>query len=181
MAGGRKSRPAPPSPPSKTLIVDNGASTIKAGFVTADSGDASHLQPRIVPNCIARDRSKKTYVADEIEKCKDYSDLQYRRPADRGYIVNWEVQREIWNRQFFDDNAPLHCDPSETRLLMCEPPNNLPVLQMNCDQIVFEEYGFASYYRGIGSLDSVDFWLRCYANIFRTHVQCLPRCPIPFF
>lgn len=149
MAGGRRSKPAPPPPPQKTLVVDNGASTIKAGFVT-NSDDPSTLEPRIIPNCIARDRFKKIYVADELEKCKDFSDIQYRRPADRGYIVNWEAQREIWNRQFFDDKASLRCDPAETRLLLCEPPNNLPVLQTNCDQIVFEEYGFASYYRAVG-------------------------------
>ena len=151
MAGGRRSKPAPPPPPQKTLVVDNGASTIKAGFVTA-SDDPTTLEPRIIPNCIARDRFKKIYVADELEKCKDFSDIQYRRPADRGYIVNWEAQREIWNRQFFDDKAPLRCDPADTRLLLCEPPNNLPVLQTNCDQIVFEEYGFASYYRAVGTL-----------------------------
>lgn len=146
MPGGRKSKPAPPPPPSKTLVVDNGASTIKAGFVTNDSID----DPRIVPNCIARDRSRTTYVADELQNCSDFSDLQFRRPVDRGFIVNWEAQCEIWNRQFFDDNASLRCDPTETRLLLCEPPNNLPVLQTNCDQIVFEEYGFASYYRSNG-------------------------------
>lgn len=147
MAGGRRSKkPVPPPRPRNTLILDNGASTLKAGVVRGtEIGD-----PLIVPNCIARDRSRKTYVASELETCRDFSEIQFRRPIDRGFIVNWEAQKDIWDRQFIDDGAPLKCDPEETRLILAEPPNNLPVLQSNCDQIVFEEYGFASYYRGIG-------------------------------
>jgi actin-related protein 6 len=147
MAGGHRSKkPVPPPRPRSTLVLDNGASTLKAGLVRGtEIGD-----PLIVPNCIARDRSRKTYIASELETCRDFSEIQFRRPIDRGYIVNWEAQREIWDRQFIDDGAPLTCEPGETRLILAEPPNNLPVLQSNCDQIVFEEYGFASYYRGIG-------------------------------
>ena len=63
--------------------------------------------------------------------------------------MNWEAQKEIWDQEIFD-NAATKCDPSETRLILAEPPNGLPVLQTNCDQVVFEEYGFTSYYRGIG-------------------------------
>lgn len=146
MAGGRKSKPAPPSRPRNTLILDNGASTIKAGLVRGAEID----QPQIIPNCIARDRFKKIYVASELEKCREFSEIQFRRPADRGFVVNWEAQKEIWDRLFVDSDASLKCDPADTRLLLAEPPNGLPVLQTNCDQIVFEEYGFSSYYRGVG-------------------------------
>ena len=148
MAGGRKSRPAPPTKPPNTLVLDNGASTLKVGLVRGSQIDA----PLVVPNCIARNRLKKTFVAAEIDQCRDFSEIQFRRPVERGSIVNWEAQKEIWDRQFFDDKAPLKCDPAETRLLLAEPPNSLPALQTNCDQIVFEEYGFTSYYRGIGAL-----------------------------
>ncbi|KAG7149845.1 Actin-related protein 6 like [Verticillium longisporum] len=145
MAGKRGSTAGPP-PLAKTLVLDNGGYTIKAGFVT----DESVGQPRVIPNCIARDRSRKLYVASELDQCRDFGEVQFRRPVEKGFIVNWEAQREIWDREFFDDKAPQKCDPSETRLLLAEQPNSLPVLQSNTDQIVFEEYGFASYYRGIG-------------------------------
>ncbi|KAL9942577.1 Actin- protein 6 [Verticillium nonalfalfae] len=145
MAGKRGSK-AGPSPLAKTLVLDNGGYTIKAGFVTEESAE----QPRVIPNCIARDRSRKLYVASELDQCRDFGEAQFRRPVEKGFIVNWEAQREIWDREFFDDKAPQNCDPSETRLLLAEQPNSLPVLQSNTDQIVFEEYGFASYYRGIG-------------------------------
>lgn len=146
MAGTRKSRSSGPPPPSTTLVLDNGADTIKAGFVTGNAVDG----PRIIPNCLARDRHKNIYVGSELEKCKDFGEIAFRRPVEKGFIVNWEAQKEIWEREFFDDKAPQRCDPSETRLLLVEQPNSLPALQTHCDQMVFEEFGFASYYRGIG-------------------------------
>ncbi|KAL2265962.1 hypothetical protein VTJ83DRAFT_5314 [Remersonia thermophila] len=146
MAASRKLRASGPPPPSTTLVLDNGADTIKAGFVTADKTDT----PRIIPNCLARDRHKKIYVASELDKCRDFGEIAFRRPVEKGYIVNWEAQKEIWDREFLDHKAPQRCDPSETRLVLAEQPNGLPALQTHCDQMVFEEFGFASYYRGIG-------------------------------
>ncbi|KAI1388130.1 Actin/actin-like protein [Hypoxylon trugodes] len=146
MAPARKSKPQPPPEPTRTLVLDNGAHTIKAGYVSGDTVD----EPRIIPNCIARDRNKKVYVASNLEKCTDFSEVAFRRPVEKGFIVNWEAEKEIWDHEFFDDKAPQPCDPSETRLILAEQSNSLPVLQANCDQMVFEEFGFASYYRGIG-------------------------------
>ncbi|KAG5979173.1 Actin- protein 6 [Claviceps digitariae] len=146
MAGGRKAKPAPPPRPTSTLVLDNGADTLKAGVVANGHFSA----PRIIPNCIARDRSRKTYLASELSRCRDYGEIQLRRPVERGFIVNWEAQKEIWDQELFAHGAG-ECDPAETRLILSEPPNGLPVLQTNCDQVVFEEYGFQSYYRGIGS------------------------------
>ncbi|KAK1836733.1 actin family [Podospora conica] len=143
MAGGKKSRPSGPAPPSRTLVLDNGANTIKAGFVSGDHTD----EPRIIPNCLARDRHRKVYVGSEFDKCKDFGEIAFRRPVEKGFIVNWEAQKEIWDREFFDDKAPQRCDPSETRLVLAEQPNALPALQLHCDQMVFEEFGFASYCR----------------------------------
>ncbi|KAH6842620.1 actin family [Chaetomium sp. MPI-CAGE-AT-0009] len=146
MAASRKSRATGPPAPSTTLVLDNGADTIKAGFVTGDKTDA----PRVIPNCLARDRHKKTYVGSELEKCRDFGEIAFRRPVEKGFVVSWEAQKEIWDREFFDDKAPQRCDPSETRLVLTEQPNALPALQTHCDQMVFEEFGFASYCRGIG-------------------------------
>jgi actin-related protein 6 len=62
------------------LILDNGAHTIKAGI----AGDPLYVEPRLFPNSIVRSKGdKKTYVADEIERCRDYGGLQYRRPFER--------------------------------------------------------------------------------------------------
>lgn len=148
MAPGRRSKPAPPPPPSRTLVLDNGADTIKAGF--AERQPSVGNESRIIPNLLAKDRQKKIYVASELEKCKDFGEVVFRRPVEKGYIVNWEAQKEIWEHEFLATKAALSCDPSETRLVLAQQPNSLPVLDQICDQMVFEEFGFASFYRGIG-------------------------------
>ncbi|KAK7934526.1 Actin-like protein arp-6 [Apiospora marii] len=149
----RKSKTSRPAPPSRTLVLDNGAHTLKAGYVTAgdDDGTNSDETPTLVPNCIARDADRRVYVGHELDQCKDFSEIAFRRPVEKGFVVSWEAQKEIWDRQFFDSGAPQGpCDPSDTRLVLAEHSNALPVLQANCDQMVFEEYGFASYCRANG-------------------------------
>ncbi|RWA08833.1 hypothetical protein EKO27_g6274 [Xylaria grammica] len=172
MAPPRKSKPQRPPPPSRTLVLDNGAYTIKAGFVAGHIAD----DPRVIPNCITRDHDGKTYVASEIAQCADFSEAVFRRPVEKGFIVNWEAQKEIWEREFLDDKAPQPCDPSETRLLLSEPSNSLPVLQANCDQMVFEEFGFASYYRGLSA--SFNAYHDTQA-IFRAQTEPLSSEPLP--
>jgi actin-related protein 6 len=145
----RRTKASGPPPPARSLILDNGAYTIKAGFSSPNEQvdpDTCH----IIPNCMARDRERKVYVGSDLENCKDFGDIAMRRPVEKGYIVNWEAEKEIWEHEFFDTKAKLHCDPSETGLILTEASNALPVLQSNCDQVVFEEFGFASYYRALG-------------------------------
>jgi actin-related protein 6 len=146
MVGHRRTKSSGPPPPHRTLVVDNGAYTIKAGFSSSSSTDAPH----VIPNCMARDRDRKVYIGSQLGKCKDFGDITFRRPVEKGYLVNWEAEKEIWEHEFFDAKALLHCDPSETGLLLSEAPNALLALQSNCDQVVFEEFQFASYYRCIG-------------------------------
>jgi actin-related protein 6 len=141
--GHRRTKSSGPPPPPKTLVIDNGAYTIKAGF----SSPSSTSEPKIIPNCLARDRDKRIYVGSQLEKCKDFGEITFRRPVEKGYIVNWEAQKEIWEHEFFENKSPLKCDPEETGLILTEAPNILPQLQTNCDQIVFEAFGFASYLR----------------------------------
>lgn len=150
MAGPHRAKNQTPSPPSKTLIVDNGAYSLKAGFsptATDSTLPALLEQCQIIPNCIARDRERKTYIGSSIGDCTDFSEIAFRRPVERGYIVNWEAQKEIWEHSFFEQSATLHCDPCETGLILTEAPNALPQLQTNCDQIIFEEFGFQRAYR----------------------------------
>jgi actin-related protein 6 len=147
MAPPRRTKSSGPPPPARTLILDNGAYNIKAGIVTPDVATPA---PEFIPNCIARDRDKKTYIGTQLSSCKDFSEIAFRRPVEKGYLVNWEAEKEIWELEFFDAKAKLHCDPSETGLVLTEAPNALPALQTNCDQVVFEEFGFARYLRIAG-------------------------------
>ncbi len=147
----RNNRSSGSPPPAKTLVIDNGAYTLKVGFSSPSALPPS--APSIIPNCLARDNSKKVYIGSDLLKCKDFSEIVFRRPVEKGYIVNWEAEKEIWEHEFFDKKKELYCDPAETGLILTEGMNALPVLQGNCDQIVFEEFGFSRYLRvpGISS------------------------------
>ena len=133
-----------------TLILDNGAHTIKAGFSTSSTCD-------VIPNCIARSplrRDNTTYIGSELTaSCKDFAELQIRRPVEKGCIVNWEGQKAIWERSLFEPvaNGGLGCNPHETNLILTEAPNAPVALQRNADEMVFEEFEFAGLYRTIGS------------------------------
>jgi actin-related protein 6 len=140
----RHAKSSGPAPPSQTLVLDNGAYTIKAGF---SSPSIESPTATLIPNCLARDRDKKVYTGSQLSKCKDYSEIVFRRPVEKGYLVNWEAEKEIWEHEFLDPKSSLHCDPKETGLILTEAPNALPQLQTNCDQVVFEEFGFKRYLR----------------------------------
>ncbi|KAI9786211.1 MAG: Actin- protein 6 [Geoglossum umbratile] len=145
----RQAKPIEKPLPERTLVLDNGAYTIKAGFAsdTLDVEKECHL----LPNCIARARDKRVWIGGQLERCTDFGEMAFRRPVEKGYLVNWESEREIWCNSFFDDDAKLKCDPRETNLILTEAPNAPAALQTNCDQMIFEEFEFASYYRCVGA------------------------------
>lgn len=163
----RRSKPAVQPIADKTLILDNGAFTMKAGFATSSPDPLRDCHE--IPNCIAKARDKRIWVGAQLEKCNDFGEMAFRRPVEKGYLVNWEAEKEIWEQTFFDKGARLEvgtsttedwlnftdaisqCDPSETNIVLTEAPNTPQALQGNSDQIVFEEFEFAAYYRCIGS------------------------------
>ncbi|EPT05352.1 actin protein Arp6 [Fomitopsis schrenkii] len=127
--------------PSTVIILDNGASTIKAGVV-----GVHNAQPRVITNAIVRSKGDKaTYIGHELEKCRDYSSLHYRLPFEKGYLTDWDAEKAIWDGLFSQEVLAVHT--AESSLLITEPYFNLPNLQNVYDQFVFEEYDFQSYYR----------------------------------
>ncbi|KAK4493922.1 hypothetical protein PRZ48_015108 [Zasmidium cellare] len=134
----------------KTLIFDNGAHSIKAGFSTPGTDPKKLDNCHLIANCIARSqRDKLTYVGAELDDCGDFGELQIRRPVEKGYIVNWEGEKAVWERTFLDNKSPLKCDPHETNLILTEAPNAPVALQRNADEMVFEEFEFQSLFRTI--------------------------------
>lgn len=97
---------AQPVLPDKTLVIDNGAYTIKAGFAsTGEPNVATDCQ--IIPNCLAKSRHGKVYVGSQIEQCTDYGEMAFWRPLQKGHLVAWEAEKEIWEQSFFEKNAQL--------------------------------------------------------------------------
>lgn len=80
---------------SPTLILDNGAHSIKAlwadsslppqcAFLLASRrAELTHLQ-RTFRNAITKSKTeKRSYIADELEECADYGGLVFRLPFER--------------------------------------------------------------------------------------------------
>ena len=96
----------------------------------------------VVPNCVAKPKGeKRSYVCEEIHDIKDISSLNLRRPIDRGYVVNWGLQKDIWDHVF---KKVLHVKPKECHLVLTEAPFNLPALMAEQDEVIFDHFGFKS-------------------------------------
>ena len=80
---------------TKTIVVDNGGSTIKAGY-------AGQPNPRkCCPNALARGkRDKKLYAGDKIQNAP-LAEYILTRPSQRGLVLDWESQKVIWEHALF--------------------------------------------------------------------------------
>ncbi|KAL1954662.1 hypothetical protein VTO42DRAFT_856 [Malbranchea cinnamomea] len=145
--------------PSKVFIIDNGAYTMKAGYappITEDGVSDPLSKCLTIQNALVRTRDKQIYTGAHLEThISDWNEAVFRRPVEKGYIVNWEAQKAIWEHTFFDVKTArreeVRCaDPSDTTLILTEAPNAMAALQKNADEIIMEEWGFGGYARCIG-------------------------------
>uniref|UniRef100_A0A1I7SSF6 Actin-related protein 6 n=2 Tax=Bursaphelenchus xylophilus TaxID=6326 RepID=A0A1I7SSF6_BURXY len=124
----------------RTLVLDNGAANIRANYSTEDL-------PIVIPNAIFKFRAEKrrVFVADEIKDYNDRSKMYYMLPHEKGYLVNWNVEFEVWDRLFGSDvlNVPFE----DTRLLLTDINSLFPAFKDSLEEIVFESYQFQSLNR----------------------------------
>ena len=93
----------------RTLVVDNGAYTIKAGFVTETphtDGDCT-----AIPNCLAKPSRNQILVGSDLDDWTDFAEMTFRRPVQKGNLVSWEAEKLIWDHEFFSKTAKLHVGP----------------------------------------------------------------------
>ena len=123
---------------SSVLIIDNGGGSIKAGLMDQETC-------RMFPNATAKVQKSMQYlISDQMESFHNGSLLQFIRPCDRGYTNNWQCQIEVWTRLFQEHYKII---PKDTSLLLTEPIYNLPSIQRDWNEIVFEYFGFKEYLR----------------------------------
>lgn len=172
--------------PKKTFILDNGAYTMKAGYAPDLSQEDVLSACSSIPNALVKTRDNRIVVGPQLAtQVTDWNEAAFRRPVEKGYIVNWEAEREIWEQSFFDDKATARnkqlriAAPEETTLVLTENPNTLPVLQRNTDEMVMEEWGFGGYARCLGKTACLFHWnyvvdrgLTCW-SFGRPDAQCL--------
>ena len=125
---------------SDTLVLDNGGYSLKVGY-------SSQSSPRVVPNCIMKAKSEKrrAFIGDQIEECRDLSSLFYLLPFQKGYLVNWDHQKTVWDYVFGKNCFNLR--PENLNLIFTEPYFNFSSIQEGLSEIFFEEYGFKSLMR----------------------------------
>ena len=88
---------------------------------------------------------RRNFIANQVDECKDLSGLYYLLPIQKGYLVNWDTQRQIWDYAF--GSSVLNVTTSDLSLILSEPIFNFPSIQENMDEVFFEEYNFQSLTR----------------------------------
>jgi actin-related protein 6 len=146
--------------PEKTFIIDNGAYSIKAGYAPSfppPGNEENALASCVtIPNALAKTRSNRVFVGTQLSThLSDWNEVTFRRPLEKGHIVNWEAEKEIWEHSFFDEKSVHYketriANPEDTTLIFAEAPNGLPALQKNADEMIMEEWGFGGYARIVG-------------------------------
>ncbi|ESO89188.1 hypothetical protein LOTGIDRAFT_229086 [Lottia gigantea] len=134
-----------------TLVLDNGAGSVKIGF-------SNEKEPRIIPNCVSKAKNVRTriFIGDQIDECKDLSGLYYMLPFQKGYLVNWDIERQVWDHMFGKDC--LQVDFNETTAIVTEPHFNFPSVQESMNEVFFEEYQFKALHRTNASALSQYKW-----------------------
>ncbi|XP_050429470.1 actin-related protein 6 [Adelges cooleyi] len=132
----------------KSYILDNGAHTAKVGHTGDD-------QPLIIPNYIMKAKSerRRTFIGDQLKECRDKSGLYYMLGYQKGYLLNWDIQKTVWDYLFSKECCKANF--SETPLIVTEPYFNFSSIQEGMTEIFFEEYEFHSLLRtNAGDLSS---------------------------
>lgn len=124
---------------NRTLILDNGAGTIKVGWSHED------CPTHILPNATAKVKKSMEYlVGKKIEDYLNGSQLIFSRPFDRGYLCNWKCEVDVWTSIITELMA---VNPTQTSLVLTEPPLNPTTIQNETNEVVFEYFGFHEYNR----------------------------------
>uniref|UniRef100_A0A7S0UQK4 Uncharacterized protein n=1 Tax=Polytomella parva TaxID=51329 RepID=A0A7S0UQK4_9CHLO len=128
--------------PTNVLAIDNGGGSLKLGIAGCDA------PLRTFPNCLAKPKGERQAAAgDALNALQEISQLSVKRPFDRGYLVNWELERDIWSRCLRTESLQSsQIQIQDCGLALTEPFFNFPQIQAATEQVVFEEFGFQSLY-----------------------------------
>lgn len=113
-------------------ILDNGGYTAKVGLST--------MEAKVVPNCIMKAKSerRRPFIGSQIDECRDASGLFYILPFQKGFLINWDTQKTIWDYIFSKECCPVNFN--DTPLILTEPLFNFASIQEAITEIFFEEY-----------------------------------------
>ncbi|XP_030381517.1 actin-related protein 6 [Scaptodrosophila lebanonensis] len=123
-----------------TVVLDNGAYTAKVGLANED-------EPQVIPNCIMKAKSerRRVFVGNQIDECRDTSALYYILCFQRGYLLNWDTQKTVWDHIFSKDG--IGCSLENRSIVITEPQMNFHSVQEAMLEMLFEEYRVAGLYK----------------------------------
>jgi len=123
-----------------TVVLDLGGYNNKLGSSTDET-------PRVIPNFLskAKHERRKVFFGDQLTECKDFSGLFYVLPFQKGYLVNWDVQRQLFDYLFNKDT--LKHEPTDVNIVVSEPQFNFTSVKECLDEILFEEHRFKAVCR----------------------------------
>lgn len=126
------------------LVIDNGSYEIKFGL-------ANSSKPFRSLNALGKDKYDALYLGNQIKNIKDVSAVTLHRPHELGQLTSWELQSCLWDYCLYNpdefDGFHLGYSTRDTHLVTNETCLTIPTLSKNMDQVIFEEYEFASLYK----------------------------------
>ncbi|KAH8251730.1 hypothetical protein KR038_005557, partial [Drosophila bunnanda] len=137
------------------MVCDNGSGFIKCGY--AGSNFPAFVFPSMVGRPIIRAGNRiddiavrdlhidDVLVGDEASQLRSLLELTY--PMDKGVVRNWEDMCHVWDYTF--GSKKMNIDPTNTKILLTEPPMNPTKNREKMIEVMFEKYGFDSVYIAI--------------------------------
>nr|WOD57881.1 Arp2D2 [Drosophila vulcana] len=137
------------------IVCDNGSGFVKCGY--AGGNFPAFVFPSMVGRPIIRagnridDEAVKdlhiddVIVGDEASQLRSLLELTY--PMDKGVVRNWGDMCHVWDYTFGPKKMDI--DPTNTKILLTEPPMNPTKNREKMIEVIFEKYGFDSAYIAI--------------------------------
>ncbi|CAO1397965.1 unnamed protein product [Diamesa serratosioi] len=132
------------------IVCDNGTGFVKCGY--AGSNFPAHIFPSMVGrptiravNKIGDIEVKDLMVGDEASQLRSLLEVSY--PMENGMVRNWEDMCHVWDYTF--GPKKMNIDPTNTKILLTEPPLNPLKNREKMIEVMFEKYGFDSTYIAI--------------------------------
>lgn len=170
----------------RSLVVDLGGSTLKVGWagqtrptrllpncavkhkrdtkwmvgdqITGGGGEGDLLAS--VAGSVGPSSGVGASSSGGVAKIMDYSGLYVRRPMERGFVVNWELEHQVFARAFhrsvLDPYQALTPSAAQTlvedsSLLITLPPCCPPALAKDLDEAMLEKWAVKRYRRLAGA------------------------------
>lgn len=92
----------------------------------------------------AKSERRRPFIGDQINDCRDASGLFYILVFQKGYLINWDVQKTVWDYMFGQDCCSVDFS---NPFIITEPQFNFSSIQEAITEIFFEEYECESLLR----------------------------------